>query len=565
MIPAADASLGGYQDQIAGVLEKLRDERVVERMWEGDHTVWGPEPEEIADRLGWLESPSVMRDHLDEISALVESVRSEGYTQAVLLGMGGSSLAPEVFRRVFGVADGYLELSILDSTDPEAVLECAEGLDPGRTLFIVSTKSGGTVETFSFFKYFYNLLSEKLGEDRTPEHFVAITDPDSGLQDTAEKYGFRATFLNDPNIGGRYSALSHFGLVPAALIGVDLSRLLDGASEMARACAGEGEPGENPGAWLGVVIATLANAGRDKLTLTAEPDFEPMGVWIEQLIAESTGKDGKGILPVEGEPLGEPGSYGNDRLFTYTGEESSSSDSVAARVERLAQAGQPLVRIGAREPYQIGGEMFRWMVAVAVAGRLIGINPFDQPNVESAKAQARKMVSEYQESGELPEPEPTVEGSGLAAYAPESAASPEEALQSFLERARSGDYIMLQAYLPPSEGTTDTLQDLRARLRDRLGIATNMGYGPRFLHSTGQLHKGDGGNGLFLQLTADHPRDADIPDEAGSPEASLTFGVLIEAQALGDRQALLDANRRVMRLHMSDGVEKTLDRLARGI
>jgi glucose-6-phosphate isomerase len=562
MIPSADASLGGYQDQIASVLDKLRDERIVARIWEGDHTVWGPEPEEIADRLGWLKSPEVMRGHLEEISALVEAVRSEGYAQAVLLGMGGSSLAPEVFRKVFGVADGYLDLSILDSTDPDAVLECAEGLDLSRTLFIVSTKSGGTVETFSFFKYFYNLVSEKLGEEHAAEHFVAITDPDSGLQDTAEEYGFRQTFLNDPNIGGRYSALSHFGLVPAALIGVDLPRLLDGASEMVRACAGEGEPGENPGAWLGVVMATLANAGRDKLTLTAEPDFEPMGVWIEQLIAESTGKDGKGILPVEGEPLGEPGSYGNDRLFTYTGA-GEGPETAAARVETLAEAGQPLVRIGAREPYQLGGEMFRWMMAVAVAGYLININPFDQPNVESAKDQARKMVSEYQESGELPEPEPTVESDGLAAYAPESAASPEEALEGFLERVRAGDYAMLQAYLPPSEETTDALQGLRVRLRDRLGVATNMGYGPRFLHSTGQLHKGDGGNGLFLQITADHPRDADIPDEAGSPESSLTFGTLIDAQALGDRQALLDADRRVIRLHIRGGVEETQETLNR--
>lgn len=564
MIPAANASLGGYQDQITSVLQKLSDERIVARIWEGDHTVWGPEPEEIADRLGWLDSPKVMRGHLDEISALVESVRSEGYTRAVLLGMGGSSLAPEVFRKVFGVADGYLDLSILDSTDPDAVLECAEGLDLARTLFIVSTKSGGTVETFSFFKYFYNLVSAELGGDRAPEHFVAITDPESGLQDTAEKYGFRETFLNDPNIGGRYSALSHFGLVPAALIGVDLPRLLDQASEMAEACAGEGDPGDNPGAWLGVVMATLAGAGRDKLSLVAESDFEPLGVWIEQLIAESTGKDGKGILPVEGEPLGGLGSYGNDRLFAYTGA-GEAPNSVAAVVKELAEAGQPLVRFGAREPYQLGCEMFRWMMATAVAGYLMNINPFDQPNVESAKTQARKMVAEYQESGELPEPEPTVEANEVSVYASENAASPEEALESFLERARSGDYAMLQAYLPPAEETTEALQGLRVRLRDRLGIATAMGYGPRFLHSTGQLHKGDGGNGMFLQITADHPRDADIPDEAGSGDSSLTFGILIDAQALGDRQALLDADRRVMRLHISGDVEKTLNRLAKEV
>lgn len=554
------AALGEYGDAVEIALRGLKEERSVERVWAGDHTVWGPEPEEISNRLGWMKSPEVMREELEGISALVEAVRSEGYTHVLLLGMGGSSLAPEVYRKVFGVADGYLDLAVLDSTDPGAVLEHAGNLDLSRTLFIVSTKSGGTVETFSFFKFFYNKVAEELGGERAGEHFVAITDPGSGLQDTAERYDFRATFLNDPDIGGRYSALSMFGLVPAALIGVDLSRLLDGAAEMARACR-EDDPSKNPGLWLGAVMGELANsAGRDKVTLVAEPTFDPLGIWIEQLIAESTGKDGKGILPVEGEPVGAPEVYGDDRLFVYTGaggEESSALDD-------LARAGHPVARIEAREPYELGGEMFRWMMATAVAGHLIGINPFDQPNVESAKVLARKMVEEYREQGSLPEPEPALQDGEVAVYGSVEADTIEAALEKFVSQAQPGDYVSLQAYVQPSEETTATLQELRLRLRDRLRAATTVGYGPRFLHSTGQLHKGDAGNGLFVQITADPPEDAPIPDEAGSDESSLTFGVLEAAQALGDRQALLDADRRVIRFHLGGNVSGNLDGLTKG-
>ncbi|MDX6379473.1 MAG: transaldolase / glucose-6-phosphate isomerase [Rubrobacteraceae bacterium] len=563
MVARHTADLGEYQDVVEAALAGLEEERVVERTWAGDHTVWGPEPEEIANRLGWLKSPQVMREELSGIRELVEDVRSEGYTQALLLGMGGSSLAPEVYRNVFGVADGYLDLAVLDSTDPGAILEHADRLDLSRTLFVVSTKSGGTVETFSFFKYFYNRVADVIGEDRASEHFVAITDPGSGLQDTAKKYQFRATFLNDPNIGGRYSGLSFYGLVPAALIGVDLSRLLDGAADMARAC---GESGvENPGAWLGAAMGELANSvGRDKLTLAGSPTFDPLGVWIEQLVAESTGKDGKGILPVEGEPLGTPEVYGDDRLFVYTGADGSDGET-SATLEGLARAEHPVVQIEARKPYDLGGEMFRWMMATAVAGHILGINPFDQPNVESAKVLAGKMVAEYQEQGNLPKLEPTLQVEGITVYSSGEAKTAEEALEEFLSQARPGDYVSLQAYVKPSEETTGSLQELRLRLRDRLWVATTVGYGPRFLHSTGQLHKGDTGNGLFIQFTADHPRDAPIPDEAGADESSLTFGVLEAAQALGDRQALLDAGRRVIRFHLEEDVPGNLNRLASGL
>lgn len=552
------AHLGEYEGVVSSALGELRDERVIERMWEGDHTVWGPEPEEIANRLGWLYSPENTGKALSEIQGLAEAVREEGIEHVLLLGMGGSSLAPEVFGFALEGKDGYPDLAVLDSTDPEAVLRHADSLDLSRTLFVVSTKSGGTVETFSFFKYFYNRVAEVVGEDRASSHFVAITDPGSGLQDTAEKYDFRATFLNDPNIGGRYSALSLFGSVPAALTGRGVSRLLSSAESMARKCG----PGveENPGAWLGVVMGELArSAGRDKLTLLTSSSLATFGPWVEQLIAESTGKDGLGILPVDGEPEGSPDAYGDDRLFVsmrLRGEEDSS-----ALLERLRGEGHPVIEVQLDDAYDLGGEMFRWEVATAVAGWRLGINPFDQPNVESAKIQARNMVAEYQEKGELPEPEPTVEEGGMAVYSSEEAASLEEALESFLAQVRPGDYISLQAYLPPSDETTGVLQDLRARLRDRLKVATTLGYGPRFLHSTGQLHKGDAGNGLFVQFTAGNARDADIPDEAGAPESSLSFGVLEEAQALGDRQALLDAGRRVIRVHLGEDVAGGLKRV----
>jgi glucose-6-phosphate isomerase len=542
-------------------LAELRDERVVERMWEGDHTVWGPDPDEIANRLGWLRSPEEMERTLPDIRGLAEAARWEGIEHVLLLGMGGSSLAPETFALSLGGADGHPDLAVLDSTDPQAVLGRAERLDLSRTLFIVSTKSGGTVETFSFFKYFYNRVAEAVGEERASSHFVAITDPGSGLQDTAERYDFRATFLNNPNIGGRFSALSMFGIVPATLIGVDVPKLLSSARNMARECGGPAGK-DNPGAWLGAVMGELArDHGRDKLTLLASPSLASFGPWVEQLIAESTGKEGTGILPVDEEPEGAPEVYGDDRLFvsmSLRGEEGNSG-----LLEQLRDRGHPVVEIVLGDPYELGAEMFRWEVATAIAGVILGINPFDQPNVESAKVQARNMVAEYRDKGELPEPEPTVREGGITVYSADAANSLGEALGGFFDQARPGDYVSLQAYLPPSDGTTEALQRLRVHLQDRLKVAITLGYGPRFLHSTGQLHKGDAGNGFFVQITSDHPRDADIPDEAGRPDSYLTFGVLIDAQALGDRQALLDAGRRVIRVHLGgDDVAGGLEWLA---
>jgi transaldolase/glucose-6-phosphate isomerase len=560
------ANLGAYQAAVDAALTEMAENRLVHRIWVHDHTVWKPDPTEITNRLGWLHTAEVMLENVPRLEGLVEAVLADGYTHALLLGMGGSSLAPEVFRKTFGADGGAIEsrpyLAVLDSTDPGAVLAHAERLDPARTLFIVATKSGTTVETLSFFKFFYNRVADALrqgsgqalGEDRAGEHFVAITDPNSKLVDLAERHSFRATFLNDPNIGGRYSALSYFGLVPAALIGVDVPRLLGRAQAASSGCESCVAARDNSGAWLGAILGELAKAGRDKVTFAISPAIASFGDWVEQLIAESTGKEGRGILPVVGEPLGPPEVYGDDRLFVHL--KLDGDDTHDAALAILEAAGHPVVRLNLHDRYDLGGQFFLWEMATVVAGQRLGINPFDQPNVEAAKVLARRMVAEYKEKGALP--------SG------ESAPLTREALIAFLAQAQPGDpstgsgrsYIALQAYVQPTDETTVALQALRTRLRDRFRLATTVGYGPRFLHSTGQLHKGDAGRGLFVQFTADDPRDAPIPDEAGSPNSSITFGVLKAAQALGDQQALLDTGRRVIRFHLGKDVIGGLHRLA---
>jgi transaldolase/glucose-6-phosphate isomerase len=549
-------NLGEHQAAVDRALVDLKENSIISRIWQHDHTVWKEDPTEITNRLGWLHSPEVMVDVLPQIHKLVDAVRKEGYTHARLLGMGGSSLAPETYRVTFGVQKGYLELAILDSTDPGAVLEHVKRLDPAHTLFIVSTKSGGTVETISLFKFFYNWVAAALGEDRAGVHFIAITDPGSQLAETAERCKFRATFLNDRNIGGRYSALSYYGLVPAALIGVHVATLLQRAHTMACNCALEGN---NAGARLGAAMGTLALAGRDKLTLVTSPPIAAIGPWLEQLIAESTGKEGKGILPVVDEPVGSPTVYGSDRLFVYLRLDGDMTHD--AKVRALIDAGHAVLQLNVRDLYDLGGEFFRWEMATAVAGHILGINPFDQPNVESAKALARQMVMAYQKEGALPVLAPTLETQGIAVYGDVAAKSLSEAWSAFLAKSKPGDYVALQAYVQPTDATTVALQALRVKLRDHSKLATTLGYGPRFLHSTGQLHKGDGGNGLFVQFTSDAMSDVKIPDEAGMDSSSITFGVLKLAQALGDRQALLNAGRRVIRFHLGKDVASGLKKL----
>ena len=532
------AELGDYQEAVNAALQESQQQEIVKRIWAHDYTVWKPEPQEISNRLGWLTIAETMESNLQSMSAFVDGLKNDGYTDVVLLGMGGSSLAPEVFRSTFGVSDGFLALTVLDSTDPGAVLAVERKIDLKKSLFIVATKSGGTAETFSFFKYFYNRVSAELGSANAGAHFAVVTDPGSKLVDTAEKYGFRATFLNDPNIGGRYSALSYFGLLSAAVLGVDISRLLDSA-HIAACNAGGGNCGpsnNNNAELLGVILGELAKAGRDKMTLITSPQLASFGDWVEQLIAESTGKEGKGILPVVGEKIGVPQSYGADRLFVYL--RLDGDDTYDDQVQALAEAGHPVVKIPLAELSDLGGQFFTWEMATAVAGQRLAIQPFDQPNVEAAKVLARQMIAAYQENGSLPEGE-TAEATAAN-------------LQQFLDQAHVGDYIALQAYIQPTSAADSALQELRLQLREKSGLAVTIGYGPRFLHSTGQLHKGDRGNGLFVQFTADMPEDIPIPDEAGKPESGMTFGILKTSQVLGDGAALRQEKRRVIHFHLGN-------------
>jgi glucose-6-phosphate isomerase len=560
--PSLDG-LGDHRDAVASALAAARRDRVVRRIWEGDHTLWKPDPDGVADRLGWLRAPQNMAPRLPEIASLVEGVRAEGFTHALLLGMGGSSLAPEVLRKVFGVREGHVDLAVLDTTDPGEVLEGAETLDPRRTLFIVSTKSGGTVETVSLMKYFFNRAGDVLGSEEAGRRFVAITDPGSRLEDLAKDLGFRKIFLNDPDIGGRYSALSFFGLVPAACIGVDMARLLESASRMAQRTRADDETdlGLDHPAALGVALGTLARAGRDKLTLVPSERLAPFGDWVEQLIAESTGKAGRGILPVHGETLGGPGVYGADRYFVRLtlGDDRAHEGAL----ENLRKAGHPILTLALSDPHELGGEFYRWEVATAVAGSLLSVNPFDQPDVESAKVSARNMADRYRREGALPAPTPALEDRGIAVYGETRAATAEEALRAFVDA--EGSYVALLAFLRPTAETREALEALRRSVRDRTRRAATTGFGPRFLHSTGQLHKGDGGRGLFVQFTEDPPRDAPIPDRPGESGSSLSFGVLKSAQALGDRQALLDAGRRLLLFHVGSDAPGALRRLAEGV
>ena len=546
------AHLGDLQAAVDAALDELTKAETARRIWARDHTVWKPDPKEISNRLGWLDTTGVMAGNVRRLRAFVDEVRKAGYRKVLLLGMGGSSLAPEVFRKTFGVTHGYLDLAVLDSTDPGAVLAHARAMTPAQSLFIVSSKSGSTVEPLSLFKHFYNWTMDALGRERAGEHFVAITDPGSGLAELADRYRFRGTFLNDPDIGGRYSALSHFGLVPAALTGVDIGRILASGAVAMNACRADVPTRQNLGVWLGVVLGEAAKSGRDKATFVLSPEIASLGDWLEQLLAESTGKEGAGILPVVGEPLVAPEAYGPDRAFVGLRLWDDAADDPA--LEALGQAGHPVVRLWVRDIYDLGGQFFLWEFATAVAAQRLGVNPFDQPNVDSAKQRAREMVKAYSDTGALPPEEPTVTWDGVQGYGDLAGRTPHEALGAFISGASDAAYVSLQAYVQPTVETDAALTSLRLWVREQTRLAVTVGYGPRFLHSTGQLHKGDAGRGVFVQLTADDLEDASIPDEAGSAASLLTFGILKAAQAMGDRQALAGEGRRVIRFHLGRDV-----------
>ncbi|MCP5064303.1 MAG: glucose-6-phosphate isomerase [Ignavibacteriae bacterium] len=544
-------SFGEYQNSINESLEQLENEKIVERIWNKDFTVWSDKPEEVSNRLDWLQSPNETLSHIDEINSFVELVKEDGFTHALLLGMGGSSLAPEVFRLSFGVKEGYLDLSVLDSTDPGQVLHYAENLDPAKTLYIVSTKSGGTIETLSFFKYFFTICKNKLGAEKVGNHFLAITDPGSKLEEMATELNFRKIFINNPNIGGRYSVLSFFGTVPAALVGVDLNRLLGSANDV----IDESKSEKNVSTDIGVAIAELAKQGRDKLTFVYSEKINSFGTWVEQLIAESTGKDGVGILPVENESLESPEFYSNDRVFVYTHFENDNS--VSAKIEDLKNAGYPIIEIILNDEYDLGRELFRWEFATAIAGWKLGIQPFDQPNVESAKIEAKAMINNYFDKGELPKLDVTIEENRIKLYGNTKEQTLSNSINEFLDNLNDitkYNYVSIHAYVTSTEKVTESLQNLRNKIQKKYRSAVTVGYGPRFLHSTGQLHKGDAGKGLFIQFTSSIVKDVNIPNEPGVNESNFTFGVLKTAQLLGDRQALINANRKVITIDLDDSV-----------
>jgi glucose-6-phosphate isomerase len=545
-------SLAGFQKGIAEAETQLQTHKILERIWKKEYRVWSENPDEIANRLGWLDSPAASATRADEIVDFVSAVMEDGYTSALLLGMGGSSLAAEVFGHAFAVKAGYLNLEILDSTHPEAVLERAGRFDPEKTLYIVATKSGGTVETFSFMKFFYNQALARLGKEKTGRHFIAITDPGCGLETAARQLNFRKIFLNDPNIGGRYSALSLFGMVPAALIGADIKKLLKRAARMAARCKPTigPLPGDNAAARLGVIMGQLADSGRDKITFITSAPLVCFADWLEQLIAESTGKAGKGILPLVGEEIMPPAGYAADRFFVYLRLQDDHTHDHAVR--DLITAGHPVVEIVCRDVYDLGGEYFRWEMATAVAGWRMGIQPFDQPNVEAAKILARDMLAEYAMKGKLPQPSVKFAVAGMKIYAETNAGDFNSLWREYAGddgegfRNRGNEYVAIQAYIRPDKNAWQALQKIRTAMQRKYKTAVTVGYGPRFLHSTGQLHKGDAGKGLFIQIVSRMDKDAPIPDMAGADPSRMSFGTLITAQAFGDRQALLAGGRRVI-------------------
>jgi glucose-6-phosphate isomerase len=552
----------GFDKEIEETLKGIKDQGITERIWEKDYTIWSDSPAEITNRLGWLKSPESSLAALKEINRFVDEIKNESFTDALLLGMGGSSLAPEVFQKIFGHKAGYLNLHVLDSTDPGAVLNYTRGLDPAKTLYIVSTKSGGTIETISFMKYFFNYALGKLGLEEARKHFIAITDPGSGLQQMAEDLKFRKVFLNDPEIGGRYSALSLFGIVPAALIGVDAEAVLNRGAETGSAHKSSG--GNDSSSLLGALLGSLAANGIDKVTFILSPNVTPFGAWVEQLVAESTGKSGKGILPVESESIESPVYYSKDRLFVYI--KTIGDTTFDSRFSALKSAGFPTVEIIWNDLNDLGSEFMRWELATAVASWKIMITPFDQPNVESAKILARGMIKAYKEEGKLPELDPVGSYGNITVYSNSGAGNIIEALNKAKEfLSRDGlsirRYVAIQAYLTPEEKTTEALQLLRTKLQKNFKVATTVGYGPRFLHSTGQLHKGDSGNGLFIQFTSGIKEDVPIPEEAGKEGSSITFGVLLKAQALGDFKALAGNNRTVLRFDLDGDVIGGITRL----
>jgi transaldolase/glucose-6-phosphate isomerase len=549
---SALAELGPLQTAVAGRVKQLEDSQYARRIYAGDADLWTKDPAgqaEVRRRLGWLKAPEVSRGLLAELPAFLQACQSEGFTHALLLGMGGSSLAPEVMALTFGVREQTgtvgLDLAILDSTDPAQVRAAVRRATVEDTLYIVASKSGTTSEVNAYFDYFWARVKRRLGQ-RAGQHFIAITDPGTALEKLALERGFRQVFRADPNVGGRYSALTAFGVIPAALIGLDIERFLARGQWMATQCQAGVPSARNPGLVLGAALGEAALAGRDKLTLLADPELASIGSWIEQLVAESSGKHGKGIVPIDLEPPAE--SYGSDRLFVYLRQSGALSDFA----DNLRKAGQPVLELDVPEEYHLPAEFYRWEYATAVACSILNENAFDQPDVQDSKDRTKQKIASYRKDGQLDEGKPAWNGNDGQVYGQmskemESARTLGELIAQFLKQVKPGDYVAINAYLPRNLTTFGRLQKLRKQIQKLTGVATTLGFGPRFLHSTGQLHKGGADNGIFIQITADPSQDLDIPEEG------ITFGVLERAQALGDLEALQARGRRVIRVHLEKG------------
>ncbi len=517
----------------------------VARIWSRDASVWTGGDE--SKWLGWLTIADVQLARKDRFAAVAAEIKAGGFTHVLLLGMGGSSLCPEVLRLSFGQVKGFPDLHVLDSTDPAQVLALEKKIDLASTLFIVASKSGSTLEPNVFKQYFF----ERAGRDGS--RFFAITDPGSHMQKVAEADGFRKICFGLPEIGGRFSALSDFGMIPAAVMGIDGERFLIPAAAMAKACTRvEG----NPGVDLGVFLGTLARNGRDKLTIIASPAIHDLGAWLEQLVAESTGKNGKAIIPVDREPLGPPVVYGADRMFVYVRLASSPDPAQDKAAEELAAAGHPVMRIDLRDIYDLGQEFFRWEFATAVAGAILGLNPFDQPDVEASKIATKKLTSAFEATGSLPAESPALSDNGIQVFGNAKGATLEGVLRAHVQQIGAGDYFALLAYIEMNAAHEAILTGMRQRVRDAKRVATCVGFGPRFLHSTGQAYKGGPNSGVFLQITADDARDLPVPGQ------NYTFGVVKAAQARGDFAILTERGRRALRIHLGADVAAGLRKLA---
>ena len=532
-------ALGKYGPVVDSALRELDSQDVIARIWSGDHRVWDDDPTEISDRLGWLTLPAAMREHIPALEAFAAEICDSGYRHVVLLGMGGSSLGPEVLRRTFASKKGYPVLLVLDSTLPSWIRAVDKTIDPVRTLFLVSSKSGTTIEPNALYSYYRQRVADAVGASRAGDHFIAVTDPGTALTALAAEHGFRRVFANPPEIGGRYSVLSCFGLVPAALMGLDLVELLASADIMRVACR-NGKAALNPGARLGAIMASLALEGRDKLTLVTSPSLAGFGLWVEQLLAESLGKKGKGIIPVAGEPALSDSGYGSDRLVVEMRLKGDRNTAPEILTDRLAMD-HPTIGLELGSKTDLGAEFYRWEFATAMAGHILGVHPFDQPDVQGAKDMTDQVLEQYLAGGSLP---------NVAAS---------KSIGELLEEASEGDYLAILAYLEDTTQISIELENLRHRISERYGIPTTAGFGPRYLHSTGQLHKGGPGTGLFLQLTADHGDGIDIP---GRP---YTFGALADAQAAGDLKALQALGRRTAAIHLGKKPAPAIERMASGL